>query len=175
MLPLTRAEVLRVLKAMGVELPADTKLPDGVLDDRLRAALDASQYKESLSHSLELKNLKTWPMATPGVAVSSARSVADAVPRGSMGEARENLLLEALTGRRDAPDLFVDPFVDLRQTIMGIGRFLDSGVRWCCMHDKQNDECAVNIRVSHTIFPSRHPPLDLTDNSLRSLSSNVPH
>ncbi|KAI0752552.1 hypothetical protein C8Q80DRAFT_460968 [Daedaleopsis nitida] len=146
-LSLTRDETLRVLKAMGIDFPVDTKLSDNVLDKRLRDVLDASQDKHRLSLPSDLTSLPAWPLAAPGELDTSARSVFDAVKRGNLYEARKNIVKEMKTGRRDPPKLFVDPFVDLRQTIMGAGMMLDAGVRWWTLNDDEGQQCAITMRV----------------------------
>ncbi|KAI0752538.1 hypothetical protein C8Q80DRAFT_1117939 [Daedaleopsis nitida] len=144
---LTRHEILCVLKAMGIDLPVDTKLSDNVLDKRLRDALDASQYKEKLSSLTDLSSLPIWPVAAPGDTNAATRSVYEAVRRGNMHEARQNEAAALRTGSRQPPELFVDPFMDLRQTIMSIGGFLDNGARWWGIRDQQHEQCAINMRV----------------------------
>lgn len=165
--PLTREETLRVLKSMGVELPETTKLPDAVLDKRLRDALDASQYKDKLSSVLlDLTFIKKWPLAKPGEIkqwplksprdlAPPARSVFHAIRRGNFNEAAQNYREELATGKRSAPQLYVDPFMDLRQTLMGLGMYLDGGARWCVLQDQEKEHCAVNLRVSRVciVFP----------------------
>lgn len=146
---LTREEILRVLKSMGVDLPLETKLSDKTLDQRLRNALNASQGRDGLtkSSSPDFKSLKKWPMANPGELDTSARSVFDAIRRGNMDEARHNIEAEHLNGGISPPNLFVNPFIDLRQTLMSIGKWLDAGATWCVLQDQEKEQCAVNVRV----------------------------
>ena len=60
---LSRPETLQVLNSMGIELPADTKLLDDILDKRLRDALNAVQYKDHLPSPFDLR---THPLADAG-------------------------------------------------------------------------------------------------------------
>ena len=85
---LERPDVLHVLKCMGIELPTDTKLPDDALDRRLRDALHAAQYKDSLVSPLDLCSLPPWPVIRTQEADTSARSIFKAVQRGSMRRER---------------------------------------------------------------------------------------
>ena len=139
--PLTRTETLQILKCLGVDLPATTKISEENLDRRLRNALDAAQYKDRLPPTLDFKTLPEWPMLPqPG-----GRPLFQAVMRGNFEEARRNMAAHLGLGSGQ-PELFADPFTDLRQTIMGIGKFLDEGMRWCILQD-ENGQCAVNLRV----------------------------
>ena len=149
---LTREETLYALRSIGIDLPLSTKLPDDSHNKRLRDALDAAQYKSDLPSSLDLNALKTWPLAVPDTSQqrgkakggkakgsSGGRLLLEAVKRGNMMEAVQNV---------GVPDLYVDPFTDLRQTIMGMANFLDNGATTCLIQDKQQQECAINVRVS---------------------------
>ena len=128
---------------MGIELPADTKLLDDILHKRLRDALNAAQYKDRLPSPFDLCTLIPWP--TPEG--SEGRSLFEAVQRGSLEESRQ-IFAKKLMGGSAVPELFVDPFTDLRQTMMGLGKWLDQGLRWCILQDREKEHCAVNIRVS---------------------------
>ena len=154
---LTREETLYALRSIGIDLPLSTKLPDDSLNKRLRDALDAAQYKSDLPSSLDLNALKKWPLAVPDAfpqhgnpkggkakGSSNGRLLLEAVKRGNMMEAVQNV---------GVPDLYVDPFTDLRQTIMGMANFLDNGATTCLIQDRQQQECAINVRVSTFHFP----------------------
>ena len=79
------------------------------------------------------------------------RSLLKAVSRGNVAEAVANY------ARNDrSPELYVDPFMDLRQTIMGIGDFIDKGTNWCVIQDQQHEQCAINLRVSSSSFHLAH-------------------
>ncbi|KAM5546031.1 hypothetical protein V8D89_000157 [Ganoderma adspersum] len=139
---LNRSETLQILQCMGIELPADTKLLDDVLDKRLRDALNAAQYKDRLPSPFDPLNLSPWPTPKGG----EGRSLFDAVQRGSLHESRQ-IFAKKLAGGSAVPELYVDPFTDLRQTMMGIGKWLDQGLRWCVLQDREKEHCAVNMRI----------------------------
>ena len=150
---LTRSETLQVLSSMGIDLPRSTKLSDAGLDQRLRDALNAAQYKDRLSPSLNLASLKPWPLATPGAVAKrgkfkgeGGRLVLEAIGRGNLMEAVENIAT-----KNRVPELFVDTFTDLRQSVMGIANFLDNGATACLVQDKEHEQCAINIKV-HLAF-----------------------
>ena len=138
---LAREEMLTVLKAMGVEVPATTKIPDDDLNKRVRDALNAAQYKDKLPSPLNLSDLPPWPVGDQG------RSLFEAVQRGTVGEAVQNYI----SGRRQ-PELYVDAFMDLRQSTMHLARFVDGGAMCFIMKDKADDQCAINIRVRPLFF-----------------------
>lgn len=160
--PLNRAETLRIIQSMGVDLlDSTTMLSDAVLDKRLRDVLDASQYKDRLSSALDLRSLKewplpdpsevkvtSWPIKNPNILTPPARSVHDTIQRVGFNEAAQNPREIFRTGRHGPPTLYVDPFTDLRQTLMVIGMYVDGGVRWCLLQDKEKEQCAIAIRVS---------------------------
>ncbi|KAI1792749.1 hypothetical protein LXA43DRAFT_1060444 [Ganoderma leucocontextum] len=139
---LNRPETLQVLNCMGVELPAETKLADDILDKRLRDALNAAQYKDYLPSPLSLPDLPPWPVPKG----NEGRSLFEAVQRGSIHESRQ-IHAKKLAGGSAVPELFVDPFTDLRQTMMGLGKWLDQGLRWCVLQDREKEHCAVNVRI----------------------------
>ncbi|PIL28917.1 hypothetical protein GSI_08963 [Ganoderma sinense ZZ0214-1] len=139
---LNRSETLQVLQCMGIELPADTKLLDDVLEKRLRDALNAAQYKDRLPSPFDISDLSPWPAPKS----AERRSLFDAVQRGSFQESRQ-IFAKKLAGGSAVPELYVDPFTDLRQTMMGIGKWLDQGLRWCVLQDREREHCAVNMRI----------------------------
>ena len=57
--PLTREETLKILSCMGIDLPKTTKLPDDVLEKRLRDALNFAQNRKNLP-LLESLNPFEW-------------------------------------------------------------------------------------------------------------------
>lgn len=128
---------------MRVEIPEDTKLPDENLEKRLREALNAAQQKDRLSSPLSLDALSPWPVPREaGVADPHAKSVLAAVTRGNLAEAALN---HARNSR--VPELYVDPFMDLRQTVMNIAGLIDQGIKWCIVQDKEQEMWAINLRV----------------------------
>ncbi|KAL1948271.1 hypothetical protein VTO73DRAFT_12346 [Trametes versicolor] len=143
--PLTRAEKLKVLASMGIELPQDTKLLEEVLDKRLRNALDAAQEKDRFPDLSKRLDLPAWPRVNAGDIHSTARPLLDAVKRGNMHEALQNMQAASL-GLSAAPELFADPFIDLRQTHMSLANILDKGFMWCTIQDPDRETSAINIR-----------------------------
>ena len=142
--PLTRSEIVTVLGYMGVDIPAHTKLSDDNLNKRLQDALNAAQYKSRFSLPLDIKNLADWPTLKSGrPKVPSDKRLLEAVRRG-------NVVEMAATQARGgtAPELYVDPFMDLRQTMMSLGNHLDKGFKCVVMQDKEKEH-AINIRVCH--------------------------
>ncbi|KAI0704230.1 hypothetical protein C8T65DRAFT_654302 [Cerioporus squamosus] len=138
---MTRTETLRVLKSLRVEIPEDTKLLDENLEKRLRDALNAAQQKDRLSIPLNLDALSPWPVPREGMPDSTAKPMLAAVTRGNLAEAAMN---HARNQR--VPELYVDPFIDLRQTVMSIANLIDKGIKWCVVQDQQRQQCAINLR-----------------------------
>lgn len=151
--PFTRTEKLKVLASMGIELPKDTKLVEEVLDKRLRNALDAAQEKDRFPNLSNLLDLPAWPLVNAGDINSTARPLLDAVKRGNYHEALQNRQAASL-GVSAAPELFTDPFMDLRQTHMSLANMLDKGFMWCTIQDPDRQTSAINIRVSCPFTPT---------------------
>ncbi|KAI0634535.1 hypothetical protein C8Q77DRAFT_763383 [Trametes polyzona] len=147
--PLTRAEKLRVLSSMGVGLPENTKLADEALDKRLRAALDAAQERHRFPATLNVRELPQWPIINKDEINSRARPLLDAVKRGNMEEAAR-ISQARLTGVRATPELFTDPFMDLRQTLMSLANARDNGFTWLTIQDPDSEHYAINIRFLET-------------------------
>ena len=144
-LALTREETLKALGCMGVDIPPDTKLADDILEKRLRDALNAAQYLHHFTLPLDFGTLSDWPTNKPGnPPVPARRRLLEAVRRGNFSEA-ESTLRNA--GR--APELFVDPFMDMRQSLMSLGNYLDTGHQCVVMQDHANEH-TINIRVRRT-------------------------
>lgn len=138
-----REDLLHALHSMGIELPPKTKMPMEDLDKKLRKALDLSQcipteYKAN--NSLNVSKLKNWS------AVSSS-SLLESIQTTSVDEASHNFLAMALTGSYPKHELFVDPFYDLRQTVMGLGKAYDANVKISLVKDKEEKHYIV-LRVS---------------------------
>ncbi|KAI0752537.1 hypothetical protein C8Q80DRAFT_1267075 [Daedaleopsis nitida] len=147
--PLTRTETLQVLNSMGIEIPVDAKISPENLDKRLRSALDAAQYKDRLPPTLDINALPEWPMCHSGEGGKGTvvgRPLLEAVKRGNWHEAWRNYEAKKAGLGTAQPALYTDPFMDLRQTVMGIGNFLDNGAKWCYLEDK-DEQCALNIRM----------------------------
>ncbi|KAI0658124.1 hypothetical protein C8Q70DRAFT_1045837 [Cubamyces menziesii] len=143
--PLTRSETLQALASMGIELPPHTRIPDEDLEKRLRLALDAAQEKNRFSDALKTLDLPQWPLIKADKIQSNSRPLLEAVRRGNWQEARQNQAAMAL-GASGAPAIFVDPFMDMRQTLMSLANALDNGFMWCLIQDPDLDVHAINIR-----------------------------
>ncbi|KAI0767665.1 hypothetical protein C8Q74DRAFT_1204403 [Fomes fomentarius] len=146
--PLSRSETLQILIDMGINLPITTKLSASALEKRVRDALNASQNRANIPAQLDPSSLSVWPMLKPwnDASGSAGRSIFDAVRRSSYQEMGEHLLAMR-TGQVYAPSpLYTNAFMDVRQTIMGIGKALDNGQRWCLLQDRGGQIFAMNIR-----------------------------
>ncbi|OBZ76929.1 hypothetical protein A0H81_03056 [Grifola frondosa] len=87
--------------------------------------------------------LTSWPSLRPGEVSSTARPVLQAIMRGNLQEVMLNMQLRAQGGELN---LFKDPFMDLRQTVMSIAKAWDDGQRWCIMQDPAGENSAINLR-----------------------------
>ncbi|RDX40254.1 hypothetical protein OH76DRAFT_1413095 [Lentinus brumalis] len=150
---ITRTETLQVLRSMRVEIPEDTKLSDENLEKRLCDALNAAQQKERLSSPLDFDALAPWPVPREGVADSNAKSVLAAVTRGNLAEAAMNHARNSRT-----PELYIDPFIDLRQTVMSIANLIDQGIKWCIVQDNQREQWAINLRFASILEVDKRTP-----------------
>ncbi|TFK80178.1 hypothetical protein K466DRAFT_592002 [Polyporus arcularius HHB13444] len=134
---------------MGGDIPADTKLPDDVLEKRLREAINASQNKATFS-SLDLGSLQKWPMATAGELDTRARPLVRAMQRGSIDEAQRllfssgNRVLDA--GATPGASPSANPFIGLREVVAAIGGLLDDGGTWCVVQS-EDESSSIGIRV----------------------------
>ncbi|CDO77860.1 hypothetical protein BN946_scf184668.g4 [Trametes cinnabarina] len=151
--PLTRAETIKVLSSLGVEIPENTKIVDEELEKRLRTALDAAQEKDRFSIPLDLKTLPKWPIVKPDEISTSSRPLLDAVNRGNVQEALHNL---ARGSRRT--ELYVNPFMDLRQTLLSLANMLDKGFTWCTIQDPEKVKSAIHLRFLRVLELDKHTP-----------------
>ncbi|KAL6304709.1 hypothetical protein BKA93DRAFT_732547 [Sparassis latifolia] len=144
--PLSRIDTLSVLSSMGIELPATTKLPDEALEKRLEQALYAAQSLAKVIPKvpLHIASVPSWPSCTSGV--DETRSVHDAIRRGNFGEAVACMRARSV-GAENAVDLYVNPILDLRQTLMCIAKLWDDGYRCCVVKDPEGQTFAINIRM----------------------------
>ncbi|KAL4244335.1 MYND-type zinc finger protein samB [Abortiporus biennis] len=135
---LDRHEYLSILSSMGVEIPPHSRLPDESLEKRLRQALNASQTVAKLAPDdlIDVAKLRDWP---------KSEKVLDAINRTNMYEAMANYTAR-LQGR-DPSELYVNPFTDLRQTLLSIANCWDQGQRTIVVQDRNKDSWAINIRV----------------------------
>ncbi|KAI0752544.1 hypothetical protein C8Q80DRAFT_1302173 [Daedaleopsis nitida] len=136
----TRAELLLALQALGVDVPAHTKIPDGALQTRLRDALEAAQYKDHFPPSLDLRTLPEWPVSTPANPTAKKGPLLDAFRRGNWDEVRQ-----AVEGV--LPDEGRNPFTELRIAFKTMAHFLDTGSKWWIVQDPADAKRTINIRV----------------------------
>ncbi|KAI0761367.1 hypothetical protein BD413DRAFT_607160 [Trametes elegans] len=148
--PLKRAELLHILSAMGVEIPENSKLSGETLEKRLRSALDASQERDRFPTPYDVAVLPKWPVARAGEIDTSVRPLLEAVRRGNMHEAMKNSMANRL-GVGNPPELYIDPFMDLRQTVMSLANALDQGLKWAVIQDPEMQQHAINIRFLHIL------------------------
>ncbi|KAI0689810.1 hypothetical protein C8T65DRAFT_721316 [Cerioporus squamosus] len=125
---LARAETIRVLRSVGGDIPADTKLPDDVLEKRLREVINVSQNKATFS-PLDLGSLKKWPMAA----------------QANWTLARVRCVLDAGATSSTDSDPSVNPFLALRGLLAGIGRSLDDGGTWCVIQAEDESSSVVSV------------------------------
>ncbi|GBE83314.1 hypothetical protein SCP_0503620 [Sparassis crispa] len=130
---------------MGVDLPPATKLPDDALEKRLKQALNASQCFSSVIPDPPLKptTIPAWPPFNPKG--GNDYSLQAAFTKGNFDEAFANETAR-IFGRQNAVDLYVNPMIDLRQTLMTIGKLCDEGFKCCVVQDTDSRSCAINIR-----------------------------
>ena len=137
--PGDREELLYALSSMGVELPPKTKLSVKSLDKKLRKALEASQeLKDVLKEegSVDASKLNEW-----------TSSLFENIDRASYEEVTRNSRALQQTGAERSPGRNVNPFYDLRQTLMEIGLGYDRGVKTSLILDEDVTHSIV-IRVS---------------------------
>jgi hypothetical protein len=138
---MNRDLTLELLRCMGVELPPKTKLPDDELDKRLSKTLDGCQYLTRVVPVLPLNpaSYKSWHLD------KSNKPVFDAVRRQNIGES--SFVYDKLKeGNLNPFPLYVDPFMDLRQSIMTMGKNWDDEHASMMLADKEQTSC-IFIRV----------------------------
>ncbi|KAI1792751.1 hypothetical protein LXA43DRAFT_1004925 [Ganoderma leucocontextum] len=158
--PLTRAEKIRILNTLGVDIPADTKLLDNILEKRLCDALDAVQYKDRLPASMDLKALRPWPTVEPGEGGTTStrpRPLAKAVQRRILDDARQAGPSLPAAESEEAM-AFGNPFEDLRRTMRAIARVLDKGGRWCLLRGDE-DKSGIMLRFVAILEVNKNLPV----------------
>ncbi|KAJ6608522.1 hypothetical protein B0H10DRAFT_1815742 [Mycena sp. CBHHK59/15] len=138
---------------MGVELPPKTKLPDNELEKRLSKTLDGCQYLTRVVPSLLLNPsaYKPWHMDPTN------KPVFTAVRRHNIAEA--NFIYDnRMRGNDDPFPLYASPFMDLRQSIMTIGKNWDEGASTMMLQDKEQKAC-ICIRVLEVLKFDEETPI----------------
>ncbi|EIN07038.1 hypothetical protein PUNSTDRAFT_104486 [Punctularia strigosozonata HHB-11173 SS5] len=147
--PFKREELVDALNCMNVNVKANTKLPMKSLEHLLGLSLEAAQRVPRL-----LKD--GTPLDPSGLGPWQGRDLIDAVNIGNLHEAFQN----ARRGSRDV-ELYKDVFMDLRQTVMAVGKGCDDG-RTCFViqpRDEKEQEAAINLRVVSTHVLSEKTPI----------------
>ncbi|KZT04913.1 uncharacterized protein LAESUDRAFT_656844 [Laetiporus sulphureus 93-53] len=153
----TREETLQLLSEMGIELPPATKLTDEALRMRLQKSLNAAQYLSDTLTSLPIDpgSINVWPRTS---SIEDERSVHKAVARNNMAEAKA-IFGAQQSGRDIVAELHDIVMVDVRQTLMSIGKLWDEGFRWCIIQDPQRQLSAINMRLLSVHEVDTHTPL----------------
>lgn len=136
---LSREELLSVLSNFGISIPPASKLPKESLQKRLRQAINASQAISLVNPKppLDLQQYSKWPQGYKGVF--------DAIRRGNLEEAAMTQL--AMRQGQDPARLYVNAFMDVRQTLMSLANNCETGYKHAVMQDLDQDKCAINLRV----------------------------
>ena len=145
---LTRSETLQALYYMGVDLPPTTRLPDDVLDKRLRDALNFSQHKSSIPSSINPDATQKWHVIQPLHTI---------LHRSDLQEAEKVESAQRAGGTpldSDRP-LFEDVFWDLMLTMLDIGLTIDNGRLWFVIQDVEVVLCTIMCRVRRAIYSER--------------------
>ncbi|OSX56732.1 hypothetical protein POSPLADRAFT_1158823 [Postia placenta MAD-698-R-SB12] len=140
----TREEILSVLAGLGIELPPATKLPHEALQKRLKQSLLAAQsfFNVLPAPPVDPKSLTEWPLPEH----EPDNTVLEAIKRSNLAEISANI--QAMRrGEHVAPEIFVNPVSDLRQTLMGIASVWDKGLRWCVINDLESQVCTISLRI----------------------------
>ncbi|KAF9262697.1 hypothetical protein L218DRAFT_929193 [Marasmius fiardii PR-910] len=132
----TREEKLSFLASMGVELSPATRLPEEAVDKKLRGVIDAAQYFSSV-----IDQIPVHPASFP-MWHSNEDSLLKAVRRGNVAEAQAAFKAH---GENPFP-LYQNAFMDVRQTLMALGKHLDDGYSEVILQDKGEDY-AICMRI----------------------------
>ncbi len=152
----SREELLGVLSSFGISIPPTSKLPDDSLQKRLRQAINASQALSLINPKppLDLNKYSKWPRNCKGLFT--------AIRRGNLEEVAMTQM--AMREGQDPAPLYVNAFMDVRQTLMSLANNAENGLKHAVMQDLDKEKCAINLRVScphskchfyHTKLPSR--------------------
>jgi len=132
---------IELLRSMSVELPPKTKLSDIELDKRLSKTLDGCQYLTRVIPTLPLTpaSYEQWHLD------KSNQPIFHAIRRQTMGE--QSFIHDRLKeGNHDPSPLYSDPFMDLRQTLMTVGKNWDEERTRMMIADEEQTSC-IFIRV----------------------------
>ncbi|KAJ7474902.1 hypothetical protein FB451DRAFT_1465131 [Mycena latifolia] len=148
-----RELTIELLRCMSVELPPKTKLPDAELDKRLSKTLDGCQDLTRVLPSITLNPAayKSWRLD------KTNRPVFDAVRRTNIGES-SFVYDKQKEGNYNPYPLYVDPFMDLWQSIMSIGKKWDEERTTVFLADKEQTSC-IFIRVVDVLEFDKQTPV----------------
>ncbi|KAI3622132.1 ankyrin repeat and mynd domain-containing protein 2-like [Moniliophthora roreri] len=139
----TREQKLGLLASMGIEVPPSTRLPESAVEHKLQKAIDATQYLKKVlpdasATPIDPKSFPLWSQTT------NPKSIYESTRRGNIAEALQNTRAK-LAGTTAFP-LYESAFMDVRQTIMALAKYMDNGVDRAIMQDKDKN-AAICIRV----------------------------
>lgn len=136
----TRQDMLDALASFDVSIPPASKLPDESLQKRLRQAINASQAMPSINPKppLALNQYSKWP--------ANPKGLYEAIRRGNFEEVV--MTQAAIREGRNPVSLYVNAFMDVRQTLMSLAVNYEKGLKHGVMQDPEKEKCAINLRVS---------------------------
>ncbi|KAI0032959.1 hypothetical protein K488DRAFT_48696 [Vararia minispora EC-137] len=147
-----RDMLLGLLNSMGVEFPTNTKLSTDVFEKKLTSALNFAQDIANFSEQMPVNPtvLPRW----------EGESVFDSVRRGNIQEAMQNW--NSVTQGRgfSTSPLYENAFIDVRQTVMHLGKNFDEGRSTFVLQDKDQQE-ALCIRILDVYRLGEKTPLIL--------------
>ncbi|KAF8075304.1 hypothetical protein FPV67DRAFT_1605748 [Lyophyllum atratum] len=150
---IARPDILALLSCLGVKLPKNTKVPDDALNKRLQQALDSTQrYTDVLAPIAPVNpsDLPTW--------VSSSKPLLEAVSRGNITEAYENMMRGG--GARPTSTAREDTFMEVRQVLLSFAHHWDQGHKVFALIDKQGEWCII-VRIVDVFSLGGDPPVPL--------------
>ncbi len=130
---INREEIIKVLGDMGVELPADTKLPLDALQQRLTRAIDLAQAPLKIKE-VNPDKLKKWSEV-------SKAPLFNAMGTMSLKEAAEFKMATTTTPivshlGQETPTSFGNAFMFLRSAVRMIGGNWDTGSKLAVVEDE---------------------------------------
>ncbi|EEB98619.1 hypothetical protein MPER_01841, partial [Moniliophthora perniciosa FA553] len=125
---------------MGVELSPKTRLPDEEIDKKLRSAIDSAQSFKQTIDELPI-NPSSFPLwSTDG----NRPALTDAVKRASFVE--QDAFIRARSQGQQPFPLYVNAFMDFRQTLVNLGHYADRGAKYIAIQDK-SQEYGICMRI----------------------------
>ncbi|KAJ7150502.1 hypothetical protein C8R43DRAFT_1005979 [Mycena crocata] len=148
---INRELAIELLRSMGVELPPKTKLPDMELDARLSKTLDGCQYLARVVPSLTFNPaaFKAWSHTN--------KPVFDTIRRHNFGEA-SYIYDQKVTGNHNPYQLYTNPFMDMRQSLMTMGKHWDENKPKTMLADDGKTSC-VFMRIVEVLEFDKETPV----------------